>query len=428
MSAATSTATTTSGTRACASCGTPRRSRRVGWTFRVRDGVAVSVTCPACPTYAEPIRRLAPNLAGQVRFRAVVGVTPPGGTRRQHTRTFPTLPEAREWVALVRSQGSAPSRETVADLVGRWVASRTDVRAVTRDGYAAWAAPALRVIGHRVAAEVTVRDIEHLTVTLTERGGRGGRPLAPGSVRAVLIPLAGAFDLAVRDGMMPANPVRIARKPRTRARVGTDLEHWTPAQLLTFRETSDRNEWAPLWRLTLAGLTRADVMGLRWCDVDLEAGTVTVAQGRVVHGSGTATDEPKSAQRRRTVPVEVIHPGTAGMLRSLHARQAEARLAAGSRWRDTGLVAADALGRPTSPRDYSARFAVLCAEAGVPPIRLHSVRHSLAFWLHSLGVTPADAAALLGHTVDVHLRTYLPASGASGIAAAAAALGHAAEG
>jgi len=59
----------------------------------------------------------------------------------------------------------------------------------------------------------------------------------------------------------------------------------------------------------------------------------------------------------------------------------------------------------------------------VPVIRLHSVRHNLAFWLHSLGVTPADAAALRGHNVQVHLSTYLPESGKSEIERAAAALG-----
>lgn len=56
---------------------------------------------------------------------------------------------------------------------------------------------------------------------------------------------------------------------------------------------------------------------------------------------------------------------------------------------------------------------------------MQSVRHSLAFWLHQIGVAPADAAALLGHTVEVHLSTYLPDSGSSGIAAAAAALARA---
>lgn len=63
--------------------------------------------------------------------------------------------------------------------------------------------------------------------------------------------------------------------------------------------------------------------------------------------------------------------------------------------------------------------------AGLPPIRLHALRHSLAFWLHSLGLTPADCAALLGHRVDVFLSTYLPESGGTGANHAATVLGKA---
>lgn len=139
-------------------------------------------------------------------------------------------------------------------------------------------------------------------------------------------------------------------------------------------------------------------------------------------GQRAVLDEPKSEQRRRTIPVEVIHPGTVALLRSLRARQAADRLAAGQAYQDSGLVVVDALGVPVRPEWYSDTFRRLCADAGVPVIRLHSVRDSLAFWLHSLGVTPADAAALLGHTVEVHLSTYLPDSGSAGIAVAAAAL------
>lgn len=70
----------------------------------------------------------------------------------------------------------------------------------------------------------------------------------------------------------------------------------------------------------------------------------------------------------------------------------------------------------------SDRFRALCVSAGVPRIRLHSVRHSLALWLHDAQVAPVDAAAFLGHTVEVHLGTYLPDRGGRGIAAAAQAL------
>jgi integrase len=53
----------------------------------------------------------------------------------------------------------------------------------------------------------------------------------------------------------------------------------------------------------------------------------------------------------------------------------------------------------------------------------HSLRHTLALALDRAKVSPNDAAALLGHTVEVYLSTYLPTSGTSGIVRAAEALG-----
>jgi integrase len=58
---------------------------------------------------------------------------------------------------------------------------------------------------------------------------------------------------------------------------------------------------------------------------------------------------------------------------------------------------------------YSDRFAVLSRQAGVPKLAgVHDVRHTLALIMHRNGVAPADAAALLGHTLAVHLSTYVP--------------------
>lgn len=107
----------------------------------------------------------------------------------------------------------------------------------------------------------------------------------------------------------------------------------------------------------------------------------------------------------------------------MKARQAEEKLAAGSAYVDSGYVVTYKDGMSLRPELYSDRFKSLCRKAAVPVIHLHSVRHTLAFLLHRLGVTPGDAAALLGHTVQVHLSTYLPESGASGIKAASEALG-----
>jgi integrase len=401
--------------------------------------VLTGYTCPNCPEDREPIRRVI-SKAG-ARFLVVVDGTPPGAAkRRQVKRKLSTLDDARAYVAQVRSEVAQlgayapPAAESVAQLVDRWLLSRVDVRAITAEGYRGALAPVVRRLGARDVQSLTAKDVRELVVWVGRCGGRPtktlpeGRPLGPRSVRAALVAFAQAVDLAVSDGLLARNVVRGVKRPRQARQVGRDLEHWQPAELPRFRKHADADPLAAAWRLTLSGLTRADVLGLRWSDVNLDAGTVSITQGRVQlqrDGQRAVVDEPKSEQRRRTIPVEVIHPGTVALLRSLKARQAADRLAAGQAYQDSGLVVVDALGVPVRPEWYSDTFRRLCAGADVPVIRLHSVRHSLAFWLHSLGVTPADGAALLGHTVEVHLSTYLPDSGSAGIAVAAAALGRA---
>lgn len=438
------------GTKVCASCGQPRGNQRTGWIPITRDEIVVGYTCQACPSASEPIRRVEAR-PGKVVYRARLDSAKyeSGRPRKQISASFDALSGAREWVAEVRAavdaggaygEAARATAETVEQLCDRWLATRVDVRRVTRDGYAASLAAIRR---HPIASQpvpgVTIADIQHLVDWLSREGQRPrkgrnvGMPLSPGSVKSFKVALQQAFDLAVAEGTITRDVVKLARWPKSRAKRGRDLEHWQPAELIKFRDHADGDKLAGAWRLTLAGMTRADVMGLRWSDLDTEVGVASVSQGRVAldrasgNGERSVVGDPKSAQRMRAVPFEAIHPGSITLLRRMKARQAADKLAAGAAWRDSGFVVVDELGDPLAPQVYSDRFRRLCAAAGVPTINLHSVRHSLAFWLHQIGVAPADAAALLGHTVEVHLSVYLPFSGAAGIQSAARALGRAAQ-
>lgn len=150
---------------------------------------------------------------------------------------------------------------------------------------------------------------------------------------------------------------------------------WEPSDLLTFRAEADADDWAAGWRLTLSGLRRSEVLGLHWSAVDLDAGMVTVEAGRVaLDGERTVTDDPKSAASWRTVPVESMHTGTVALLKTLKARQAADRLAAGSAYEDSGYVLVDALGRPVrrsvlrgrGPADEAARRPAHGGDAAAP--------------------------------------------------------------
>lgn len=117
---------------------------------------------------------------------------------------------------------------------------------------------------------------------------------------------------------------------------------------------ADVHEWAAAWRLTLCGLRRSEVMGLKWSAVDLDSGEIRVEAGRVSLDGGqrTATDDPKSEASKRVVAVEQLQPGTVALLRALKARQAADRLAMGAGYRETGLVLVDAAGAPIRPELY----------------------------------------------------------------------------
>jgi integrase len=231
------------------------------------------------------------------------------------------------------------------------------------------------------------------------------RPKVAGGVNArtvvsMLVVLSSALDDAMAQGLVARNVARLVKRPKF---IAAEMSTWTPEQAATFRAHVADDRLAACWLLTLAGLRRSEVLGLRWADVDDDAGTITVAQGRVVVGGGTVTGAPKSTRSARTLPMprEVLT-----VLRAFKTRQAEEHLALDAGWPDTGLVAVNADGSPIRPETYSKAFAAHCAAAGVPVIRLHDVRHTAATMLLDGGTTPSATAKWLGHDPAITLRVY----------------------
>lgn len=232
------------------------------------------------------------------------------------------------------------------------------------------------------------------------------RPRVPGSVSprtvvTMLVVLSSALDDAMREGLVARNVARLVKRPTVEHH---EMQSWTPKQAGQFRHHVRDDRLNACWLLTLAGLRRSEVLGLRWSDVDLDAGTVSVAQGRVVvEGTGTVTGDPKSKRSRRALPMPV---DVLTALRTLRLRQAEERLAIGSQYPDSGLVAVNADGSPIRPETYSSQFAQHAKDAGVPVIRLHDVRHTAATMLLDGGTTPSATAKWLGHDPAITLRVY----------------------
>jgi integrase len=161
----------------------------------------------------------------------------------------------------------------------------------------------------------------------------------------------------------------------------------------------------PVVAVTLAtGMRQGEALGLRWSDVDMEGATVSVRQTLVRAGTRPVFAEPKTSRSRRTI---ALTDGAIAALRSQRAQQLQDRLLAGSRWQNSGLVFTSTNGTPMAAGDLTKRFQRLLADAGLPRLRFHDLRHGTASLLVAQGVHPRTIMEILGHsTITVTMNTY----------------------
>ncbi len=371
------------------------------------------MTTPALDVPATPRRRTdsrEPITAvvradGTTVYKAVVDAgRDPDGRRRQRRATLATLGAARSWVASTRAEiehgvpvPPDPAGETLAGLAERYLSTLRDLRPATVIRYRDQLARTLALLGDVRVVDLTHRHLSDAMRTL-ETGADGRRAVKASTVGHVLTIVAGALDLAVKDRLVGDNVARQVRRPR---REPHEAVVWTPEQVREFVVAASGHRYAAGLLLSVAGLRRGEVMGLRWCDVDAEAGTVVVRRSRVVgQGSETITGRPKVAAARRTVPALALF----GVGRAL-AAECERQVAAGVHAPD-GLVLLDDAGGALDPPAYSRAFTALVARSGLPTATLHQLRHAAASALLANGTEPVTVAGLLGHSASVLLRNY----------------------
>ena len=140
---------------------------------------------------------------------------------------------------------------------------------------------------------------------------------------------------------------------------------------------------APLFGFVLyTGLRLGEALGLRWADVDLEAGRVTVRDNRVPVGGRMGEGAPKREKSARTM---AMLAGAVDALKRQRALQAQARLAAGDAWRNEDRVFASREGGGLDASNVDRAFRRIRERAAVRGLPLHSLRHATASILLGAG-------------------------------------------
>lgn len=150
-------------------------------------------------------------------------------------------------------------------------------------------------------------------------------------------------------------------------------------------------------------MRRGELAGLRWKNVDLDGATLTVAQQRTEANHQVVVSTPKAKSQRQIA----LAPPTVAALREHRQIQLRERLALGAAWTDTGYVFVNEAGEPYHPHSFLSIFRRACAAAGVPRIRIHDLRHTIATLALQAGVHPKVVQEQLGHSaINVTLDIY----------------------
>lgn len=370
-----------------------RRSKGDGGLFQRHD----HPSCPPLVTALDGKRvRARHRCRGRWAFHFTVWVDAYGsqaprgsGTPRRVSGYGPSHEEARAKLQAGlrrRDEGSlVVGSTTVAAWMGYWLAhvAGRSLKEQTLAGYRSKIDTL--IVPHLGRHDLTRLRPEHIRGwhdTLRTSGGRGGTVLAETSVRQAHMILRKALQDAVYDGRLAANPAARVKSPATTG--GQTRAAFTVEQAaVLLRKAGGHPRW---WLAVFYGLRQGEVLGLRWCDVDLEHDQLHVVQSLQIAVDRTPFfGPPKTRKAQRSMPLLPV------MRARLEAWAPEAP-------DPDSLVFHDATGGPIMPWVDSRAWHDLLAAAGLPPLPLHSARHTAASVLEAAGVADRLIAQILGHS------------------------------
>ena len=214
-----------------------------------------------------------------------------------------------------------------------------------------------------------------------------------------------ALSQAVRWSLVSRNPAEAVKAPRP---VPKEMRLLSPEETRRFLQAAHGDRLEALYVLAVTtGMRRGELLGLKWADIDLKGGAVSIRRtlSRTHNGKRIVLGEPKTRKSRRTIRL------TSRALIALKAhrkRQLEEMMKLAGLRQDQGLVFTTEAGSLINPSNLRQRsFAPLLERAGLPHIRFHDLRHTCATLLLSQNTHPKFVQELLGHAnIAITVDTY----------------------
>jgi integrase len=291
-------------------------------------------------------------------------VSMPDGSRP--SASHPDKAEAKRLLAeliRLRDVGARPAdhKMTVGQFLRRWLDGVKDglAPATFRKHESIVRVHLEPVLGHVHLSDLRVDDIRGYLRGAVERG------LDPQTSRHHRATLRRALADALRDGLVSRNVAALAESPKMPSRERPILTGPQARRLIA--ETSDDPMHALYVLVLTTGMREAEMLGLAWADVDLDAPSVQVINTLHRGPKGWELHDPKTAKSRRTIP---LTPVAVAALRRHRIRQREYQAKAGALGRD-GLVFTSPTGRPLHGSNLLPAWYAQLERLGLPRVTIH---------------------------------------------------------
>jgi integrase len=319
----------------------------------------------------------------------------PDGKRIRRKVTGRTKAEVRDKLKAAHAELDRGLRTsatyTVQHAVDDWLEGGLQGRSDrTRSVYHEALKPLLERIGARPLRELTARDVRRGLEALSERMSSRYLQISRAS-------LARAIRYAEAQDLVGRNVATLVDNPK--GQVGRPSRSFTLEQSLALLESAKESRLNAYVVLSLAvGIRTEEARELHWDHVDLDGkpdATRPVPASVAVWHSVRQGGDTKTAKSRRTL---ALPQAAVQALREHHKQQAEDRLAAGTLWRDHGLVFASAIGTPLDAANVRREFRKITEAAGLgvgwAP---RDLRHTFVSLMSADGVPIEEIARLAGH-------------------------------
>jgi integrase len=302
-----------------------------------------------------------------------------------------------------------PTKQTLSEFAREWLAAiKPTLRPATHYSYERnLRLHVLPRLGPVELRRIDAGALNGLYAALLADGRKdyAGGGLAPRTVRYIHTIIHRALKDAVKWDRLARNPADAADPPKPGAASRPETITWTADQTRAFIDgTRQSRHWAAYLVLATTGLRRGEALGLRWRDLDLDTGRASIRQTIIAVQHTAMIGTPKTAKGRRTVTLD---RGTVVALREHRKRQAAERLLMGAGWTDNDLVFCHVDGTMLHPERFTRGFSDAVRRLGLPPIRLHDLRHGWATLALQAGIHPKVVQERLGHAnISITLDTY----------------------